>query len=88
MEEHPLVLANFYASWCRHSKVLTPKFEAAAAELKIDNIPLVNVDCTQNEGLCNDLMIGAYPTLKVFRGPESHEPYNGGRETESYATPL
>jgi protein disulfide-isomerase-like protein len=86
MEEHDLVLANFYAPWCRYSKILAPKFEAAAAELQNDNIPLVKVDCTREGKLCDDFGIRAYPTLKVFRGPESHESYDGGRQTESYVT--
>ncbi|CAG8040509.1 unnamed protein product [Penicillium nalgiovense] len=83
MEEHDLVLANFYAPWCRHSRNLAPKFEQAATELKSDNIPLIKVDCTQEERLCSDFAIGAYPTLKVFRGPKSHEAYHGSRRAES-----
>ncbi|OQE25939.1 hypothetical protein PENFLA_c007G06266 [Penicillium flavigenum] len=83
MEVHDLVLANFYAPWCRHSRNLAPKFEQAATELKSDNIPLVKVDCTREERLCSDFAIGAYPTLKVFRGPESYEPYHGSRRAES-----
>jgi protein disulfide-isomerase-like protein len=86
MEEHDLVLANFYAPWCRYSKMLAPKFEAAAAELKNDKIPLVKVDCTREGRLCDDFDIRAYPTLKVFRGLESHEPYDGSQQTESYVT--
>ncbi|OGE58512.1 hypothetical protein PENARI_c001G09420 [Penicillium arizonense] len=63
--------------------MLAPKFEAAAAELKNDKIPLVKVDCTREGRLCDDFDIRAYPTLKVFRGLESHEPYDGSQQTES-----
>lgn len=84
MEQHELVLANFYAPWCGHSRALVRKFEAAATELKNDNIPLVKVDCTREETLCSDYGIRAYPTLKVFRGPESPEPYTGSRQAQSY----
>ncbi|KAJ5282168.1 hypothetical protein N7497_011981 [Penicillium chrysogenum] len=83
MEEHDLVLANFYAPWCRHSRNLAPKFEQAATELKNDNIPLVKIDYTREERLCSDFAISAYPTLNVFRGPKSHEPYHGSRRAES-----
>ncbi|KAE8382984.1 thioredoxin-like protein [Aspergillus bertholletiae] len=83
MEEHPLVLANFYAPWCRWSKDLAPKFEVAAEELRQENIPLVKIDCTQEEDLCAEFKIPGYPTMKVFRGPESHEPYGGSRHPES-----
>ncbi|KAJ5242636.1 uncharacterized protein N7469_000963 [Penicillium citrinum] len=83
MEEHPLVLANFYAPWCGHSRRLAPKYEAAAKVLKEDDIPLVKVDCTVEEGLCAAFSIRAYPTLKVFRGAWSDEPYGGTRHPES-----
>ncbi len=86
MEEHDLVLANFYAPWCRYSKAFAPKFEKAATKLKNDNIPLVKVDCAWEEELCSDFGIGAVPTLKVFHGPESHEPYAGEHQADSYAT--
>ncbi|KAJ5779245.1 hypothetical protein N7457_006965 [Penicillium paradoxum] len=83
MEEHDLVLANFYAPWCRYSRMLAPNFAEAATELKNDNIPLVNVDCTWEEDLCAEYDISAYPTLMVFRGPGLHKPYGGGRQTDS-----
>ncbi|KAI9924270.1 hypothetical protein MW887_007220 [Aspergillus wentii] len=86
MEKHELVLANFYAPWCRYSRALAPKFEQAATALKHDNIPLVKVNCDYEDELCSDIGIGWYPTLKVFRGPESHEPYDGNQEADSYAT--
>lgn len=82
IEKHDLVLANFYAPWCRYSKELAPKFEQAATELKTDNIPLVKVDCTLERELCSEFGIRGYPTLKVFRGLESVERYPGARRTE------
>ncbi|KAJ5349438.1 hypothetical protein N7541_007165 [Penicillium brevicompactum] len=83
MDGHDLALANFYVPWCRWSKRLAPNFEAAATELKSDNIPLIRVDCTKEEILCSEYDIGAYPTMKVFRGSDSHEEYEGSRQTES-----
>lgn len=85
VDEHELVLANFYAPWCGWSKRLAPNFEAAATELKNDKIPLVKVDCTKEQLLCSEFEIGAYPTMEVFRGSDSHQPYEGSRRTESYA---
>lgn len=83
VKEHELVLAEFYAPWCGHCKALAPKYEEAATELKSKNIPLVKVDCTAEEELCRTYEVDGYPTLKVFRGPDSHKAYGGARQTDS-----
>lgn len=83
MKEHNLVLAEFFAPWCGHCKALAPKYEEAATELKSKNIPLVKVDCTEEEELCRDYQIEGYPTLKIFRGPDSVKPYLGARQSEA-----
>ncbi|KAJ5627584.1 hypothetical protein N7528_005011 [Penicillium herquei] len=83
VKEHDLVLAEFFAPWCGHCKALAPKYEEAATELKSKDIPLVKVDCTVEEELCRTYEVDGYPTLKVFRGPDSHKPYGGARQTDS-----
>lgn len=81
VKEHDLVLAEFFAPWCGHCKALAPEYETAAEELKDKNIALVKVDCTEEADLCKDYDVSGYPTLKIFRGPDSVKPYPGARKS-------
>ncbi|KAF5102699.1 hypothetical protein D0Z03_000374 [Geotrichum reessii] len=82
VEDHPLVLAKFFAPWCGHCKRLAPEYEIAATELKEQNIALVEVDCEQNQALCAEHKIQGYPTLYVFKSLDSKAQYQGGRSAE------
>nr|AAK50038.2 protein disulfide isomerase family member [Aspergillus fumigatus] len=79
MKEHDLVLAEFYAPWCGHCKALAPKYEEAATELKGKNIPLVKVDCTEEEDLCKENGVEGILLSKNLRGPDNSKPYQGAR---------
>ncbi|KAK9449854.1 thioredoxin-like domain-containing protein [Limtongia smithiae] len=85
LAEHPLTLAEFFAPWCGHCKALAPEYELAATALAESHkdIALAKIDCTSENDLCNDQGVQGFPTLKVFRGPDSAAPYNGQRKADA-----
>ncbi|CCH58297.1 hypothetical protein TBLA_0A05040 [Henningerozyma blattae CBS 6284] len=81
IKENPLVMAEFFAPWCGHCKNLAPQYVDAAAQLESRNIPLAQVDCTENDELCLEHGIRGYPTIKVFKDGNVTHPtdYEGQR---------
>lgn len=83
LNENPLVLAEFFAPWCGHCKALGPNFASAADALDPKDIKLAQIDCTEEEQLCQSQGIRGYPTLKVFRGSaENPSDYEGPRSSD------
>lgn len=82
--EHDTVLVMFYAPWCGHCKKLKPEFEHAAKTLVSNDPPvaLAKVDCTEGgKETCNRFGVRGYPTVKIFKGGEFSQEYNGPRES-------
>ncbi|KAL3232113.1 Protein disulfide-isomerase EUG1 [Nakaseomyces bracarensis] len=67
IKENPLVMVEFFAPWCPHSRMLMPRLNSVADRLKDLEIPVVQVDCSQYGVLCDQQMIKFYPTLKIYK---------------------
>ena len=62
---------------------MKPEFEKAAETLVNNDPPvhLIKVDCTEaGKDTCGRFEVRGYPTLKIFRGGEVSQDYNGPRE--------
>jgi len=83
LENHETSLVMFYAPWCGHCKRLKPEFDKASKDLLGNDPPvtLAKIDCTEDgKETCNRFEVRGYPTLKIFRGGELSQDYNGPRE--------
>ncbi|KAI9478798.1 MAG: thioredoxin-like protein [Benjaminiella poitrasii] len=67
IQQNDLVLLNFFAPWCPHSKALVPEYEKAATVLLTDKIVLAELDCSVNQNICSKYNVQGYPTLQLFR---------------------
>lgn len=70
----------------RHCQTFAPKYEAAAKTLREQNIDvkLAKINCQKFSTFCQDYMIRAFPTLKVFKeGRELYHEYDGPRRSSA-----
>lgn len=64
---------------------MKPEYAKAAELLKYDDPPvgLAKVDCTEGgKDTCSKFGVSGYPTLKIFKGGEVSQDYNGPREAQ------
>ena len=70
-----MVLVNFYAPWCGHSKKLLPEFDAAADALASESFEgqdpvLLKIDLVEHEDLYFRFDIKGFPSVRLFRNGE------------------
>ena len=62
---------------------MKPEFDRASKDLLANDPPvtLAKIDCTEaGKDTCNRFEVRGYPTVKIFRGGEVSQDYNGPRD--------
>jgi len=76
VSSNDMVFANFFAPWCIWCQRLHPTWEKFAETVLEKEMPIsvVNIDCVDQNELCQQQRIQAFPTLRWFHGGEAQMP--------------
>lgn len=64
--EHPLVLVDFWASWCAPCRMVAPIVEELAKTFE-DSLTVLKVDVDDNQELARRYGIMSIPTIILFK---------------------
>jgi len=76
MRADAVAMVEFYAPWCGHCQKLAPDYNKVAKSLK-DIVVVGAVDCDAEPKLCSKFGVQSFPTLKLFPGERTRNPYTG-----------
>ena len=75
-KEQPLVLVDFFATWCGPCKMLSPVLEEMAEEMK-GEVEIVKVDVAAPPALAASYQLMSVPTMLLFKNGEMIQRISG-----------
>lgn len=82
ISENPIVLIDFYATWCGPCKMLSPIIEELAEE-ELENVAVCKVDVDEENELASKFGIQSIPTIIVIKDGKAVRQAMGYRPKES-----
>lgn len=76
LEDHRIVLVDFWATWCGPCKTMAPDLEEVARESP-DDVLIAKVDVDKERHLVERFGIQSMPTILTFHEGELHSSYVG-----------
>lgn len=84
IEENGIVFVDFYATWCKPCKVMSPIIEEIAKEHK--EIKFVKIDIDKNEELAIKYNVMSIPTMLIIKNGEVKKTLVGIMSKENIVT--
>ena len=72
INENPLTLVDFYASWCTPCKMQTPILKEFQETME-RKVKLIKVDVDQNPDIANKYKVQVLPTIMLFQNGNEKE---------------
>lgn len=66
LDENPLVVVDFNATWCGPCRFLMPKLEEWSVEYKKNGIKFLSVDVDKNSGIARAYDVGPIPDIRFI----------------------
>lgn len=85
--KEPLVLVDFFATWCGPCKMLAPVLEELAAKLA-GKVRIVKVDVDENNDLAMRFQIMSVPTMILFQNGKAVKQIQGYQPAAALETAL
>lgn len=76
INNQPLVLVDFFATWCGPCKMLGPVLKELSQKLK-DKVEIVKVDVDEEQQLAMKFGIMAVPTMIIFKNGKAVKQLQG-----------
>ncbi|QWC18327.1 thioredoxin [Halorubrum sp. 2020YC2] len=80
VDDHDVVLVDFYADWCGPCQMMEPAVEAVAADTEA---AVLKVDVDEHQSLAGEYGVQGIPTLLVFADGELVEQMVGAQTEEA-----
>lgn len=75
INEYPLVLVEFFASWCPHCQKMMPIVEEVKEQLQ--NVPVAQLDIEQNNQAAREAGANTVPTFIIYANGQEVWRYSG-----------
>lgn len=66
IKEAPVVLVEFFATWCPHCQKMMPVV-AQVKELLGDDTPVIQLDIDQNQATATEVGVNGVPTFIIYQ---------------------
>lgn len=76
IKQTPVVLVEFYATWCLHCRKMMPVVEQVK-ELLDGSAAVVQLDIDDNKNLAHEAEVDVIPTFIIYRGGKEQWRHSG-----------